>query len=239
MARILIPGIDLAQSRRAIALAERYPEIRVAVGVHPNDTQSFGDQMLAELRDLARHPKVDAIGEVGIDLYWQTVPLDRQKAAFGAQLELAIELDKPVIIHDREAHPEVFAMLRDQAPPAGVVLHAFSGDLAMATEAVARGFYLGVDGPLTYKKNDGLRTIFAAVPLDRILIETDAPYLSPQQKRGTRNEPAYVRWVAERLAEVRGLTLDEVTRATTENATRLFRWPASQWSFERDSNVID
>lgn len=236
--RILIPGIDLAQSRRAIELAERYPEIRVAVGVHPNDTQSFGEPALAELRELAQHPKVDAIGEIGIDLYWKAVPLEQQQTAFRAQLRVAVELDKPVILHDRDAHAEVLAMLCDQAPPAGVVLHSFSGDQAMAAEAVAQGFYLGVDGPLTYKKNDGLRAIFAAAPLDRILIETDAPYLTPQPKRGTRNEPAYVRWVAEKLAEVRGLTLDEVMRATTENAARLFRWPAGQWSFERDSNVI-
>lgn len=236
--RILIPGIDLAQSRQALALAEKHPELRVAVGVHPNDSQSFGPEAQANLRELARHPKVDAIGEIGIDLYWKTVPLEEQQRAFRAQLALAAELNKPVIIHDREAHLEVLSVLRDQAPPAGVVLHAFSGDQALAAEAVALGFYLGVDGPLTYKKNDGLRAIFAAAPLDRILIETDAPYLTPQPKRGARNEPAYVRWVAEKLAEVRGLTLDEVTRATTENARRLFRWPADSWSFERDSNVI-
>jgi len=225
--RILIPGIDLAQSRRAIALAEPYAEIRVAVGVHPNDTAEWDEAALGKLRELARHPKVDAIGEIGIDLYWKTVPLEQQQHAFRAQLQVAAELNKPVIIHDREAHGEVMTTLREYAPPAGVVLHAFSGDLAMANEALALDFYLGVDGPLTYKKNDGLRAIFAAVPLERILIETDAPYLTPQQKRGTRNEPAYVRWVAEKLAEVRGLTLTEIAHATTANAARLFRWPES------------
>lgn len=225
--RMVIPGIDLAQSRRAVALAEQYPEIRVAVGVHPNDAQHFGENEIEELRELARHPKVDAIGEIGIDLHWKTTPLEQQQNAFRAQLRVATELNKPVIIHDREAHAEVLAVLREAAPPAGVVLHSFSGDMALANEAVALGFYLGVDGPLTYKKNAGLRAIFAAVPLDRILIETDAPYLTPQKKRGARNEPAYVRWVAEQLAAVRGLTVTEVAQATTENATRFFRWPES------------
>lgn len=229
--RILIPGIDLAQSRCVLALAEQYPELRAAVGVHPNDAQSFGESALAELRELARHPKVDAIGEIGIDLYWKIAPLEKQHDAFRAQLQLAAELNKPVIIHDRDAHADVMSMLRDHAPPAGVVLHSFSGDVAMAEEAARLGFYLGVDGPLTYKKNDGLRAIFAAAPLDRILIETDAPYLPPQQRRGARNEPAYVRWVAEKLAEARGLALDDVARATTANAARLFRWPESELEF--------
>jgi TatD DNase family protein len=150
--------------------------------------------------------------------------LAEQQTAFRAQLELAAELEKPVIIHDREAHAEIMQGLRDQPPPAGTVLHSFSGDIAMAEAAVALGFYLGVDGPLTYKKNDALRAIFAAVPLEHILIETDAPYLTPQARRGTRNEPAYVRYVAEKLAEIRGTTLEAVAQATTANAARLFRW---------------
>lgn len=229
--RILIPGLDLAQSRRALMLAEQYPELRVAVGVHPNEAQHFGEAELDELRELARHPKVDAIGEIGIDLYWKTMPLEQQQRAFRAQLQVATELNKPVIIHDRDAHEDVLTVLREAAPSAGVVLHSFSGDMAMAHEAVALGCYLGVDGPVTYKKNDGLRAIFAAVPLDRILIETDAPYLTPQKKRGARNEPAYVRWVAEQLAEVRGLTLTEIAGATTENALRFFRWPESKLEF--------
>lgn len=222
--RILVPGIDLAACRRAVALAEQYPEVRAAVGIHPNYTADFSDETLAELRDLARHPKVDAIGEIGIDSYWHTVPLDIQERAFRAQLELAAALERPVIIHDREAHAEVMAVLREQAPPAGAVLHSFSGEWAMAEEALAAGYYLGVDGPLTYKKNDGLRAIFARAPEQRILIETDAPYLTPQAHRGKRNEPAYVRDVAERLAEVRGLPLEALASALAANAARLFRW---------------
>jgi len=210
--------------RRAVALAEQYAEVRAAVGVHPNSAGDFSAETVAELRDLAQHPKVDAIGEIGIDLYWQSVSLDNQRRAFQAQLELAAELGRPVIIHDRQAHAEVSAMLRAGAPAAGVVLHAFSGDAALAEEALAAGYYLGVDGPLTYKKNERLRAIFAAAPLERILIETDAPYLPPQPRRGTRNEPAFVRWVAEKLAEIRGSTLEQMASATAANAARLFRW---------------
>ena len=222
--RIMIPGIDLAACRRAVALAEQYPEVYAAVGIDPNSSADFSAETLAELRDLAQHPKVKAVGEIGLDLHWKTVPLEQQQRAFRAQLDLAAALDRPVIIHDREAHTEVMAVLREQAPPAGLVLHSFSGDWAMAEEALAAGFYLGVDGPLTYKKNDDLRAIFARAPEARILIETDAPYLTPQPRRGQRNEPAFVRFVAEKLAEVRGGVLETLASALAANAARLFRW---------------
>ena len=224
VSRMLVPATDLASSRRAVALADQHSELRAAVGVHPNEAIDFTAETLAELRDLAQHPKVDAIGEIGIDLYWQTVALDKQQHAFRAQLELASELDRPAIIHDREAHSEVMAGLRQVRPSAGVVLHAFSGDETLAGEALEAGFYLGVDGPLTYKKNEMLRAVFRTAPLDRILIETDAPYLTPQARRGARNEPAFVRYVAEKLAEVRASTLEMMAAATTANAARLFRW---------------
>jgi TatD DNase family protein len=221
---IVVPATDLASSRRAVALADAHPEVRAAVGVHPNSAHDFSDDTLRELRDLARHPKVDAVGEIGIDSYWQTVPIEKQRRAFQAQLELAAEVERPVIVHDRDAHAEVMALLRRHAPPAGVVLHAFSGGAAMADDAVAAGYYLGVDGPLTYPKNDGLRALMAGVRADRLLIETDAPYLTPQPRRGRRNEPAFVRYVAEKLAEVRQAPLAEIERETTANAARLFRW---------------
>lgn len=222
--RILAPATDLPSSRRVIALAERFPQVRAAVGVHPTSAADFSGETLAELRDLCQHPQVDAVGEIGIDLYWRTVPLEQQQRAFQAQLALAADIGRPVIIHDREAHAEVMDALQASAPPAGTVLHSFSGDARMAEDALAAGYYLGVDGPLTYKKNDALRAIFAAAPLDRILIETDAPYLTPQPRRGSRNEPAFVAFVAERLAEVRQAPLKLIASATTANAARLFRW---------------
>jgi TatD DNase family protein len=225
--RVVVPGTDLASSRQAVALAEKHPEVFAAVGVHPNDAQTLGASDLDELRQLAALPKVVAIGEIGLDLYWKSVPLTQQRWALEAQLQLAADLDKPAIVHDREAHAEVWEALAANRPPAGAVLHAFSGDLALAEAAVAEGFYLGIDGPLTYKNSHALQAIFAAVPLASILLETDAPYLTPQAHRGQRNEPAYVRYVAEKLAAIRQLAVEEVALATTANAARFFRWPSS------------
>ncbi len=223
---LIVPGADLGSSRRAVALAEGQPGVFAAVGVHPNDAQTFGAADLEALRQLAAHPKVVAIGEIGLDLYWKTVPLAQQQWAFAAQLQLAAELGKPVIVHDREAHAEMWALLKTAMPPAGGVLHAFSGDLALAEAAAAEGFYLGVDGPLTYKNSAKLQALFATVGLDQVLLETDAPYLTPHPHRGERNEPAYVRLVAEKLAALRQVPLETVAQTTTANAARLFRLPA-------------
>jgi TatD DNase family protein len=222
--RIVLPGTDLDTSRRAVALAERHPGLYAAVGVHPNQSAGLTPETYDQLHTLANSPKVVGIGEIGIDLYWRKVSLTAQQEAFRRQIQLADALGKPVIVHDREAHAEVMAVLQEHSPRAGAVLHAFSGDEAMARAALDLGFYLGVDGPLTYKKNEGLRALFARVPLDRVLIETDAPYLAPQTYRGQRNEPAYVRWVAEKLAEIRKMPVNTVADVTTRNAARFFRW---------------
>lgn len=224
VARIVVPGIDLVTSRRAVALAEQYPGVYAAVGVHPNSADKYSPQSLSEFRMLAAHPKVVGIGEIGIDFFWKKFsPLD-QADVFRQQIELANEVGKPIIVHDREAHEAVMAVLRETPPQAGAVLHAFSGDGDMAEEALTLGFYLGVDGPLTYKKSDALRALFTGLPLERILIETDAPYLTPQPQRGKRNEPAYARYVAETLALTRAQTLETVAEVTTRNAASLFRW---------------
>lgn len=222
--RIVVPGIDLVTSRRALALAEQYPGVYAAVGVHPNSADKYSPQSLSDFRMLAAHPRVVGIGEIGIDFFWKKFDAQTQTHVFRRQIELANEVGKPIIVHDREAHEVVMAVLRETRPQAGAVLHAFSGDITMAEEALAMGFYLGVDGPLTYKKSDDLRALFARLPLERILIETDAPYLTPQPQRGKRNEPAYVRYVAETLALTRAQTLETVAEVTTRNAARLFRW---------------
>ena len=222
--RIVIPGVDLAACRRAVALAEREPEVYAAVGIHPNSIEDLTPAGWAELRELVKHPKVVGIGEIGIDLYWRKMSLTDQEAAFRAQLRLADEAGKPVIVHDRDAHAEVMAVLQDVRPARGGVLHAFSGDQRMAEAALELGWHLGVDGPVTYKKNDALRAVFAAAPLERVLVETDAPYLTPQPRRGQRNEPAYVRWVVEKVAELRGISMTAAAAATTRNAARLFGW---------------
>jgi TatD DNase family protein len=226
VAAMINVGADLASSQRSVALADRYPNVYASVGVHPHKARTVDGAALAELRALASHPKVVAVGEIGLDFYRDLSPRDQQRRAFRAQLAWAAKLGKPVIIHDREAHDEVLELLANwmaEAPERRRgVLHCFSGDLAMATEAVALGLYLGVDGPVTYRNARKLPEIVAWMPLDRLLIETDCPYLPPDPHRGQRNEPAYVRLVAAKVAEIKGLPLEEVARVTTENVRRLF-----------------
>ncbi len=219
-------GADLESSRRSVALAEEYDGLYAAVGVHPHEAKKLDGATLAALRDLAAHPKVVAVGEIGLDFYRDLSPRDVQRRAFRAQLAWAARLGKPVVIHDREAHDEVLSILADwvaEAPSSRRgVLHCFSGDLAMARQAVALGFYLGVDGLVTYQNARKLPEIVAWLPLDRLLIETDCPYLTPHPHRGKRNEPAYLRLVAERIAALKEVSVEELAKATTTNACLLF-----------------
>jgi TatD DNase family protein len=219
------PGADLESSRRAVALAERHTAIYAAVGIHPHDATTLDGPALAELRQLAAHPKVVAIGEIGLDYYRDRSPRDRQRAAFEAQLGLAAELNLPVIVHQREAAADVLAALRAWAEGGhpGCVLHAFAGDEAVTEEAVDLGFYLGIGGPLTYQNARHLPEIVPHLPLERLLLETDAPYLPPHPYRGQRNEPAYLALVARRLAELRALPLETLAERVTENTRRAFR----------------
>jgi len=228
--RMITIGIDLASSRAAVALAETSPAVYATVGQHPHGASKFSAAALAELRELAGHPKVVAIGEIGLDFYRNLSPHDAQRAAFEAQLALARDVAKPVVVHIREAYDAAWAILkpwaeshpwRTEGRPVGV-LHCYSGDLPLAEEAIAHGFCLGFDGPITY---ENARTPFSLtqVPLDHILVETDAPYLTPRPyKRSARNEPAYVRLIAERIAGLKQLSFEEVATVTTANAVRLF-----------------
>jgi TatD DNase family protein len=227
---IVNAGADVESSRRAVALAAQYPGVYASVGVHPHDAKQVDGEALAALRELARQPKVVAVGEIGLDFYRNLSPQDLQRRAFQAQLAWAARLGKPVIVHDREAHAEVLKALTGWA--AGLagsslaeragVLHSFSGDLLMARRAIDLGFYISISGPVTYQNARRLVEVVQALPLDRLLIETDCPYLTPHPYRGKRNEPAYVQLVAEEIAKIKGLTLDEVSAATTANARRLF-----------------
>jgi TatD DNase family protein len=224
----LVPGTDLPSSRRAVALAQQHPDVFAAVGVHPHAAKTLRERELQELRELAGHPKVVAIGEVGLDYYRNLSPRAEQVRALEQQLALAAELGLPVIVHNREATGEVLAALRAWRPQGRAgVLHSFSGDVPDAEAAVGLGFCVGITGPVTYRNGEQMRRVAAAVPLDRLLIETDSPYLSPQPFRGQRNEPAHVRAVAEKIAEVRGLPLAEVARASGANAAALFGWEFS------------
>jgi TatD DNase family protein len=221
-------GYDLASSRQAVAMAEAHPDVHACVAIHPHHAAEATPAALEELRGLAGGPRVVAVGETGLDFYRDLAPRELQAAAFRAQLRLARELRLPVVIHDRDAHPEVMELLAEEGDglPA-VVLHCFSGDRAMAEAAWRRGYYTSLAGPLTYKNAHALREIARAAPGDRLLIETDAPYLPPEPFRGRRNEPAYLRRVAETLAGVRGTELAEAARLTTENARRALRLPSA------------
>lgn len=226
--QMVVPAIDLGNVTAVLHLATAHPPIYAAVGVHPNSTRDWQDSWLAEVRAAAAQAKVVAIGEIGLDYYWDKSPKEQQQAALAAQLALAAELNLPVIIHNREAAGDVIRLLAD-SPLAGReaagVLHSFSADWATAEAALELGFYLGFTGPVTFKKAEELREIVRQTPLDRMLIETDAPYLAPQPYRGKRNEPAYVTLVAEGIAAVKGVETAVIARHTTANARGLFRLP--------------
>ncbi len=227
--RILAVGTDLPSSRAAVALADGHQSIWAAVGVHPHDAGKLYPADLDELRELARGDRVVAIGETGLDFYRNLAPREAQIAAFRLHLDLAREVSLPVIVHDRDAHEDTLRELKRwvayQYGQRFGVLHCFSGDLAMAEEAVALGFYISIAGPVTYAKNGPLVEVVRQLPLDRLLLETDCPYLSPEPFRGRRNEPAFMVRTAQEIARIRNLTVEDVAAATTANAVQLFGGP--------------
>jgi TatD DNase family protein len=226
--RIVDPGCDLPSSQQAVALAKAHPGVVFAgVGVHPHDATSYGDEVGSQLRQLAREPEVVAIGEFGLDYFRMLSPREVQRAVFCAHLQLARECDLPCIIHVRDSHDDVIELLRAHGQGLRGVFHCFSGDVAQAEECLRfEGFMISFAGPLT-KQGNALPEVARMVPLDRILVETDSPYLVPKPLKARRNEPLFVKYVAEKLAELRGMTLEEIARITTENAVRLFlsRYP--------------
>ena len=218
---IVDPGCDLISSKKAIELAERYAYVYAAVGWHPEDMNKLSNESYAELEKLAEHPKCVAIGEIGLDYYWDASQKEEQKGLFRSQIELAIDLDKPVIVHDREAHGDSFEIVCAYPELRGV-FHCYSGSAEMAQELLKRGWYLGFDGPITYKNARKALEVLEICPLDRILIETDSPYLTPVPNRGKRNDSRQLEFVAAKIAEVRGISPEEVAEITMENGRRLF-----------------
>jgi TatD DNase family protein len=219
---IVTVGADLASSRQAVALAQRYPCVYAAVGIHPHGAARVEHDDLAELARLSEHQAVVAIGEMGLDFFRNLSPPDIQREVFAAQLELARQVDKPVIVHDREAHNETMSILRDKAQGLRGVLHCFSGDWDMAMQAKELGFCISLAGPATFYNARGLQQLVRKLPLDNMLIETDCPYLAPHPYRGRRNEPAYVRLVADKIAALKETPFERVAEVTTANASRLF-----------------
>ena len=218
---VITVGVDLSSSEAALKLAQRHRFIWAGVGVHPHEAKTFNNEVNEALRELASDPKAVAIGEIGLDYYRDLSPRKVQRDVLAEQIELANQVDLPVIIHNRESTKDMLAILRAHRPRRGVI-HSFLGDLDLAREFMDVGLYLGIGGPLTFKKNEILRDAVTRIPLERILLETDCPYLTPVPYRGKRNEPAYVRYVAEEIARLKGITSEQVARLTTENARGLF-----------------
>jgi len=221
---ILNPGADFESSVKAVAIAEQYDFIYAAVGVHPHDAESMDDAMLARLEKLATNPVVKAIGEIGLDFYRDLSPRDIQIKWFVEQVRMAKRLKLPVIIHDREANEAVFKILKEEhAFETGVLLHCYSGSRELAMQYIKLGAMISIAGPVTYKNARKTVEVVEAVPLDRLMIETDAPYLSPEPNRGKRNEPMFVTHTCQRMATIKGIPYDEMAKATLENAIRFFK----------------
>lgn len=228
--RVIIPSIDVENSREVVALVDRYDSLYAAVGIHPNSSANFTDTDIEIVRQLAAGKKVVAVGEIGLDYHWDDSPKEMQFRAFEAQLALAAELELPVIIHNREASEDVIAILErwvktlpESLTTRPGVLHSFSAPPEIAERALDIGFYLGFTGPITFKNADELRRIAAAAPMERILVETDGPFLTPAPHRGKRNEPANIPLMVDRLASLKQISVEAMGQVTTENAIRLFR----------------
>ncbi len=219
---VMNPGCSLESSRNAVRLAEQYPFVYAAVGTHPDQADEVDDVLLEEYRKLCAHEKVKAIGEIGIDYHYEDIPRDLQKRAFCMQMELARQTGLPVIVHERDAHEDGMAIV-EAFPDVTGVFHCYSGSAQMARHLVDRGWYIGFTGVLTFKNARKAVQTAQAIPLDRIVLETDCPYMAPEPFRGRRNDPGYLYRMAEALGEIRGVSPEEIQRITTENGKRLYR----------------
>lgn len=219
---ILTIGSSLHSSQASLRLAKRHRTMWATVGVHPHDAKVLDDETLCELKKLTQDKLVVGIGEIGLDYYRDLSPRDQQRSAFERQLALAIDVDLPVCLHNRESTDDFLSILKAAGSHHRGVVHSFLGDRELAESFMALGLYLGVGGPLTYPKNETLREAVRTIPLDRILLETDCPYLTPVPYRGKRNEPIYVSYVAQEIARIKGISVDNVAHETTSNAMLLF-----------------
>jgi len=228
LTEIISVGTDLNSSVKALELARKHSFIFSTVGYHPHNAKEAGMKVLETLADLASDPKVVAWGEIGLDFFRRHSSPESQIEVFERQLDIAGELSLPVIIHDREAHEQLRVILGKRSLPRAGVIHCFSGDHALARFAVEKGFYISIPGTVTYSKAAQVREVAAGVPLERLLLETDAPYLAPVPHRGKRNEPAFIKYTALEIARLRQMDFEELGRATSENARTLFKLGNSQ-----------
>lgn len=220
--KMVVVGYDLPSSRTAVALAEKYPPVYAAVGVHPHDARTVTPEAVSEIERLLKREKVVALGEIGLDYHYDHSPREVQKGVFRQFLEIAKKAGKPVIIHDREAHADILTTLKETGPSFRGVMHCYSGSAEMVREFLELGFFISIAGPVTFTNAKKMPEVVRAVPRERLVIETDAPYLAPHPYRGRRNEPLYLTEIACRVAEIRGLTPEETGETTWANACRLF-----------------
>ena len=219
---VMNAGCSLSSSKDIIQMAENYPWLYASVGSHPDSADEVNEDVIAEYRQLCRHEKVKAIGEIGLDYYYEDIPREIQKNAFRMQMALAQEVYLPVIIHEREAHDDGMRIVKE-FPKVKGVFHCYSGSAEMARQLVNMGWYIGFTGVLTFKNARKAVETAASIPLDRIVLETDCPFMAPEPFRGKRNDPGYLPKMAEKLAEIRGISVEEAIAVTTENAKRLYR----------------
>jgi TatD DNase family protein len=215
-------GIDLISSKVAVEFALRFSEVYAAIGYHPNESKLIDEQGWKELEELTHNPKVVAIGETGLDYYRRRSTIRQQAVAFKKHLDLARKLNLPVIVHDREAHRDVMKILKKESQGLKIVIHCFSGDIDMAQQCMKEEYYLGIGGVVTFKNAQPLQMIVKEIPLEKILLETDSPFLAPHPFRGKPNEPKYIPLIAEKIAELKGISLKEVAKVTSANCKQIF-----------------
>lgn len=224
--KIILPSTDRSSFEKVIEIADKFEEVYCALGIHPTEFKEISDEDFEKIIELSNHPKVVAIGECGLDYYWDKTPerAAAQKEVFLKQIKIANQIKKPLIVHDREAHKDTFDLIT-QNLDAGipVIMHCFSGSLEFAKECIKHGFYIALGGVITFKNAKKAHEVAKNIPLERLLLETDAPYLTPEPYRGKRNEPAYVKFVAEKIAEIRGISFDDIAKITTKNARKVFK----------------
>ena len=219
---ILVVGFDISTSHLAVELADRYDHIYATVGLHPHDAKRFTPQTLREIALLAEHPKVVALGEMGLDYHRNLSPKSVQKRVFEEQLDLATQLDLPIVVHNRNAFDDILSILENHSQLTGGVLHCFSENTKSMDRVIDAGFHIGIGGPITYKKSQDLKQVVKVMPADSFLIETDCPWLAPQLRRGKRNEPAYITEIATKIAELRQVTIESVGQTSSQNFRKLF-----------------
>ena len=222
--KVVIPGVEPSGFDRIIKLCEEYPDVYGAVGVHPEELNSYNEEAENKIKELLKHKKIIAVGEIGLDYYWDKSQIEKQKEIFERQILIAKQAQKPILVHDREAHLDSFEILKkSNAAETGVVMHCFSGSPEFAQQCINEGFYIAIGGVVTFKNAKKVKEVAKNVPLDKLLLETDAPYMTPVPFRGKENQPAYVKFVAEEIAQLRGVSFEEIAEATTANAKKLLK----------------